>query len=98
MWVIVDRQPGQRRLRLIQANVLSTIQRLGKTSIRDRFTICNFQTPVRQTTSALFWPAYPPSAKIRSKGKHASRPTQRVEGAITILNTSRMNDDAQQEA
>ena len=30
--------------------------------------------------------------------KHASRPTQQVEGAITILNISRMNDDAQQEA
>ena len=26
------------------------------------------------------------------------RPTQQVEGAITILNISRMNDDAQQEA
>ena len=32
------------------------------------------------------------------EGKHAPRPTQQVEGAITILNVSRMNDDAQQEA
>jgi hypothetical protein len=30
--------------------------------------------------------------------KHASRPTQQVEGAITIQNISRMNGDTQQEA
>ena len=47
-------------------NVLSTIQRWQLQSARHRFTICNFQTPVRQTTRAIFCPAYPPSAKIRS--------------------------------
>ena len=32
------------------------------------------------------------------EGKHSSCPAQQVEGAITILNISRMNNDAQQEA
>ena len=54
---------------------------------------------MRQTTHRHLRPAYPPSAKMRSmKGNMPSRPAQQVEGAITILNIGRMNDDAQQEA
>ena len=35
-------------------------------AMSDRLTICNFQTPVRHTVSAILRPAYPPSAKMSS--------------------------------
>ncbi len=47
-------------MRLIQANVLSTIHLLDKTSkpmASGRFTISSFHVPVRHTTSAIFSPA-----------------------------------------
>jgi transposase len=51
---------ASRRLRLIQAKVRSTIQRLGKTSkpcaASERLTISSFQRPVRATTRAIFSP------------------------------------------
>src|SRR5215831_19950485 len=87
---------AKRRLRLIQANVLSTIHRLGKTSNPagwDRFTISNFHAPVRPHTSAVLSPAYPPSAKR----EQSARPAQKMECSITVLNVGRMNNDVQQE-
>ena len=53
--------------------LLSTIHRLGNTSkpaASDRFTICSLHAPVRQTTSAIFSPAYPPSLRymLRDEG------------------------------
>jgi hypothetical protein len=89
-------------LRLIQANVLSTIHLFGRTSkpaASDRFTICSFHAPVRQTTSAIFSPAYPPtiSKDALDEREQPSCTAQQVEGAVAILNISGMNDNAQQE-
>ena len=65
----VSKSRAKRRLRLIHANVRSTIHRLGSTSnpaAYDRLTICKFQAPVRHTVIAILRPAYAPSAKMRS--------------------------------
>ena len=59
-----SREP--RRLRLIHADVRSTIHRLGSSSnpaASDRLTICKLQAPVRHTVIAILRPAYAPSAK-----------------------------------
>jgi hypothetical protein len=88
-------------LRLIQANVLSTIHRLGKTSnpaARDCFAISNFYAPVRHTTRAILF------SGISAIGENAlderdqsARPAQKMECSITVLNVGRMNNDVQQD-
>jgi hypothetical protein len=49
---------------------------LGRTlkpAASDRFTISSVHAPVRQTTSAIFCPAYPPSAKMRLMNGNSRR-------------------------
>jgi hypothetical protein len=85
----VSKSRAKRRLRLIHTNVLSTIQRFGRTSSRatsDRLTICRLQA-------------------ISANGKNefdereqSSCLAQQMESTVTVLNVGRMNDDIQQEA
>src|SRR5438105_1841382 len=91
-----------RRLRLIQARVLSTIQRLGRmTNLCSslRLTISTAQWPVLAVACVTRGPWYPASAKMRSiKGNKRGAPVENQSRPIAILNVGRMNNDVQQQA
>ena len=66
-------------------------------SVRVAFEVTRPGPPVRKATGAIFWARVPAIRKdALDERKHASRPTQQVEGSITVLNVSRVHDDAQQ--
>ena len=81
-------------MRLIQANVRSTIQRFGRATKRCasvRLTISSFQQPVVATVAAI-------GEDGLDEGERTARGSKQLAGAVAILHVGGMDDDAQQQA
>jgi hypothetical protein len=90
---------AKRRLRLIQANVVSTIHRLAFES-GSMGSLHDFQLPwprcAAQRTRSLS-PLSAMGENALDEREQSARPAQKMECSITVLNVGRMNNDAQQE-
>ena len=88
-------------MRLIQAKVRSTIQRLGRTTKRCAslgLTISKAQPPRVADDLGHLWPLVGGIGEdALDERERASSPAQQFAGAVAILHIGGMNDDAQQQ-